>query len=300
MILGILFIFLFSISVLSWNFIVKDSQKISTVIIGQIISGIIFSSLLYFLWKDIKTILPHYIYAMPLGFFCALEFWATNLVYKKGEDVSFVVPVKSALGVLFVAILSGILSPFIKSYKSPTLLCIIGCLVVLIGILIIPFGSISKIKIQNYINNKTSILGLIAFSELMEDLIFSILLLKLPTDLDPLHSIILILIPMRYVSSLFLLLFYCLHKLKIKEKMTIELVDVKKGIIMGCFISLAMVFSGLGIHFIQYANLVTVITKIGIPISIFGGWLVFKEKVYWGKLIGAIVIIIGVGIIALT
>lgn len=272
-----------------WYLICKISPKTYTVLVSNIIGGILFFPLMFFV-PDGFVLLKKVWYIIILsGLANGYVFWLITRMYRIGGDVSYVTPLRQSLYIFS----SVILSVIIGKTKDISTCAYVGFLLIVFGCLLLPVVNAKSIKLKNYFNAIGFLCVLTGFFAALSALFDSVTLKAMGDALSPAKKAFLFISPFRFATVIGLLPFLWYDKVRYGIDFRKEKPDYIQALEIGICVTVAYIFVCCAYPIAPDVSYVVAFRLMALPMSILGGITVFREKVYFGKIFGSILIVAG-------
>ncbi|MBQ7256765.1 MAG: EamA family transporter [Abditibacteriota bacterium] len=294
----VIFLFISACFHISWNYLTKESAKdCKSWLIIALILAFITSPFLFFYREHIPYLIKHWPLILVSGFFEAIQVWAFVVAYRNG-DLSFVYPLKNAIPIFLTAIYSIILG----EGSNITGFAYIGFFLIILGCLIIPVTNVKDIKLSNYINKPFLYTCLAALGTSVYSYIDSYVA-KSVVAADPSIGkigVALLYLPFLYCSiAIMLIPFLFIDKITFKVDFRNVKINWKTIFLISIFTCAAYTLILFSYNYATNVSYVVAFRQIGMPMSFIVGAVFLKEKIYFGKTLGIIIILAGLVLTAI-
>ena len=295
--IAVILIFISACLHITWNYFNKEGIKDTVSWIIICVVEVLVSCPFLFIYREyIPNLLPLWPLLLVSFFASAMQTWALNTAYRYG-DYTVVYPVKNALPIVFTAIATFALG----IGANVTIWGYMGYLLIILGCFLFPIQNFRNFSFKNYLN-----LGIIyTILAALGSCIYSIvdkeamkLFLKSSPGLSSIGAS-LVYIPLLYICiAVFLIPFAIIDRYAFK----IDFSNIKfkwtNIICVAVFSSAAYALVLIALTHAANAGYIVAFRQIGIPLSFIFGYFLLKEKIYIGKILGVIPIILGLIILA--
>jgi drug/metabolite transporter (DMT)-like permease len=298
--ISIILILISAIIHAGWNLVLKKENDHSLTFVLQ------FSFFTAFCAVPILIILNKYISIVPLsvvflsmlsGLFLALYSFTLNKAYQYGE-ISLAYPIVRSLPIILVAILSTVFA----LGEPLSILSIVGMVIIISGCFMLPMKHLKDIRLKNYINiicffSLIAALGTSGYS-IIDDI--SVTILNTKTDLaGTLIKLTFIYASLEFIFAfLWILLFLLISNPQNLKQVFIITPKLKSAAIVGIGSFSAYFLVLLAMSFVTNISYVVSFRQLSIPLGALLGVIIFKEKCSIYKIMGIIILLIGLLIVA--
>lgn len=293
--LAVILIIVSALLHIGWNYLLKYVRSDNVYMIKvYFLTSLIFCPAFYF-FRDLLPLLKPLIPLLLITAFCkGLSNWSLVKSYKFG-DYSFIYPLKNAMPLIF----SCIWGLIIGKAAQVTPWAYGGFLLIFIGCLLMPLKNIKDFSLKNYLNRSFVFASVSSLATACYSVIDSDISNKFAaaSDIND-FCIAVFLIPVFYFSlAWFMIPFIWIDKKYFRDVKKIDRTKQEYRFIHILIHTLCMSIAYLLVltAFIYAENVSYIVAfrQIGMPISFVIGYFVFKEKIYFGKAWGLIIIIAG-------
>lgn len=296
--IAIILILISGISHTAWNFIGKNvSDTIKSFLWALIFYGLIYLIPYAFMTDKVYLVKYMIIPGLISAVFNAVMFWCLQVAYRKG-DLSYVYPLKNALPIVYTTAFALV----IGNFSEITPKAFIGFFCIVTGCLLLPLKHLKNFNVKNYFGIAALFAAIAALGTAGYSVIDSNIM-KTVTEADPSCSKIqaaLLYTPVQAFSTALFIWPFMFADRKFfgidftKEKVSYPLVALMGFLIGGGYILVLTAYA-----LADNVSYIVAFRQIGMPLSILAGIMFMKEKPYFGKIAGGLIIIAGLVLTAL-
>jgi|LSQX01.2.fsa_nt_gb drug/metabolite transporter (DMT)-like permease len=302
-IVAIILILISAFTHAGWNFLTKNSKPSGAFFFFSIGFAMVCISPVILLFYKKLTYIPLSVWGMLLstGFFMAFYYFALAGAYRKG-DISLAYPIARAFPILLITFISFL---FGKG-DNIWFWSLVGMFMVVVGMFILPIKKLNEFSFKHYfrlccIFAFLAALGTVGYT-IIDDRALSIIRTLPNTPFNPFEAAFLYLSLEGISCFLWLGLGIVIIKKerrKFFELITISKKDIKTAFIVGVsiFLSYGLVLSSMA--FVKDVSYVAAFRQLSIPIGAFLGIFLLKEPKYPTRIIGVLIILIGLILVGL-
>lgn len=295
---AIILILISAISHTIWHSISKNvNATCKTLFWANLLSIIIFIPLMFFA-KDYLYIYKSFLIpGLITGFTNALAYWGLLAAYRHGE-LTLVYPLNNALPI----VLSTIFALIIGEGNTITPLAYMGFILIVLGCVFLPIENFKVIDSKTFFNKSVLFvticaIGTAVYSNVDSSIMHSIR--EIAPNVENYKIGILYIPYIALTTSLFLLPFmlidYKFYNVNYKE----EKFNFPFLFTMGAFVNVGYFLVVIAYGLAKNVNYIIAFRQIGLLFTMLVGFILFKEKLYTNKIIGATLILIGLIIIVI-
>lgn len=300
-VISIILIMISSFTHAGWNLLSKsDNPSISYFLVGNTTGITIFLPLLIIYFDKLKFIpLSVWILLIITGFLEAMYYSSLAYGYRVGE-MSLVYPMARSLPVVIVTIFMLLIG---KMAEISTLY-LVGCLLIVVGLFIMPLREVNKKTIMSIFNKSAwfallAALGTAGYS-IVDDRAVRILKNVSGGIFSSIEGPLIYMVFIGIFSSIWLGVFVLCSKEE-REKLPEIINHSKKGAtLMGLGIYFTYGIILISMLFVKNVGYVVAFRQLSIPIGAILGVLVLKESVYPLKIVGTIITLFGLLIVSMA
>ncbi len=289
-------IFLSAFLHVSWNTLGKKrTPSAAFFFTASFASVLVLFPVLLILGFDFSIYWKVWIYLLFSGFFQSVYYSGLAGAYRTGE-MSITYPLARALPVLFVPFVSFLAG----STEGLTFYSLLGMFVVFAGCLILPQKTLSRLSFKEYFKVYTLFAVLAAVGTTGYTFLDSSAMnIIRNTEGDSILSAVFYFTVQMIFVSIFLGLYILINKVEQKELFTILKKEKFPTIAAGLMVAAAYVIILICYPMVTHVSYVTAFRQISIPLGAFTGMFFLKEKWSAPKILGVLVIFIGLLIVYL-
>lgn len=296
--LAVILILISGVSHTVWNFIGKNvSNTIKSFFWALIFYGLIYLIPYAFMPDKIILVKAMIIPGLISAVFNAVMFWCLQVAYRKG-DLSYVYPLKNALPIVYTTAFALV----IGNFTDITPKAFIGFFCIIVGCLLLPLRHLKNFNVKNYFGIAALFAAIAALGTAGYSVIDSNIM-KAVTEADPTCSKIqaaLLYTPVQgFGTALLIWPFMFVDRKFFGIDFTKEKVNYPLAALMGFLIATGYILVLTAYSLADNVSYIVAFRQIGMPLSILAGILFMKEKPYFGKIAGGLIIIIGLVLTAL-
>ncbi|MBQ7256135.1 MAG: EamA family transporter [Abditibacteriota bacterium] len=282
-----------------WYVLIKSSSNTITTLIANVFGCLLYMPLMLLAGKDIYLLKNIWWLIILSGLANGVVFWLVAYIFRLGSDISFITPLRQGFVILSSVIMSFLIGIFVHGKVNITALATVGCFLIALGCFILPILNFHEVKIKDYFNKITALCLLVGFFAWLSMYLDSYSLKSLGAGLSPFRKACVFISPFRLATCVGILPFLWFDKIKLGIDAFNEKVDYKFGLIIGFSISLAYLLVCSAYSLVSDVSYIVAFRLMALPMTIIAGFIFYKEKVYLGKILGSIIILIGIAMTAL-
>jgi len=297
---SILLLLLASVTHAGWNFISKKEQPTLAFYLVANSIGVCLILPFLFIFRDKLTLIPPLIwgFAGMSGFFLASYLAALAGAYRAG-DISIAYPMARSLPAIFVLMGTLILG---KGEEIGWMLCG-GIFFVVVGCLILPMRRLQDFRYQDYLNLCCGLavlaaVGISAYT-IVDDTALRHLRELPNSPFHPIEATFIYLILEGICCSLWQGIFVGFN-MRERQRITKVIRDFKAAAVttgIGIYLTYGLVLASM--NYVTNVNYVSAFRQLSIPIGALMGIVLLKEPGYVPRIIGVVVIFVGVVLVSI-
>jgi drug/metabolite transporter (DMT)-like permease len=285
----------------SWNLLTKRRRPTASFFLLASLTGAVLLSPVLFLHSD--TVLKHipnvvWLHLITSGFCLALYYVSLASAYRAG-DLSIAYPIVRAVPVVIVLVVVVILG----RSDQVSLQSVFGALLVVVGCFMVPLQRFSELRLKNYLN-LTCIMALIAALgtagySMVDDEALRYLRNDTNLTIDNTSLTLLYAGLEAFITSTWMALFVLLNKKSRLDFYQVIRINKFHAIVAGIGIHLSYTLVLIAFAFAQNVSYIVAFHRLSIPLGASLGVLILKEVPYRPKLIGILVVLVGLVFVAI-
>ena len=279
-----------------WYIAVKSSAKTMTVLLSNVFGGIMFLPLWCFVGKDLVALKNIWYLIIFSGVCNGIVFWLIANMFRKGGDVSFITPLRQGFYLLCTAVISVCVGYFIGHKAQISTFAYIGYILIAFGCFVLPVLNFRDVKIKDYINNITLLCIITGFFAALSGVLDSTSFKILGKGLNSFQKACLFISPFRFATCLGIIPFLYFDKIKYGVDFTKDKPDIKQAFMIGFAVTFAYLLVCCAYPLAKDVSYIVAYRLMAMPLTMFGGIMVYKEPVYIGKIAGTALMIIGLAL----
>ena len=296
--IAILLVLISGVSHTGWNFIGKNaSNTIKSFFWALVFYGFIYLIPYLFMTDKVHLIKYMIIPGILSAFFNAVMFWCLQVAYRKG-DLSYVYPLKNALPIVYTTIFAIIIGNFAQITPK----AFIGFFCIVIGCFILPLKALKNFNVKNYFGVSALFAALAALGTAGYSVVDSNIMNNV-ASIDPACSklqIAVLYTPVQaFLTALLIWPFMFVDRKFFNIDFKKEKINYPLAALMGFLIGGGYILVLTAYALAEHVSYIVAFRQIGMPLSVLAGILFLKEKPYFGKIVGGLIIIIGLVLTAL-
>ncbi len=277
----------------SWNFISKrQAASVAFFVVSTLAAGIIFFPSVILYWNDLKNVPAlFWVFVMVTGFFEMIYFLGLSKAYSLG-DMSLAYPLIRALPILLVACISMALG----RGDALSTLGLLGMFLVTLGCLILPLQSFTAWQPQNYFNQAMPWILLAATGVTGYTLIDDLALKQLRVLVSVVPSTLIYSSLQGLSTALFIWIYLRLFE-RSMPTLTARVIPV--AVVTGLMISATYGLTLAALAFVKDVSYANAFRQLSIPLGAMLGMIIAKEPAYKPKLLGIVIMVLGLMLTAM-
>jgi len=296
MLIGIILLTLSAIFNLAWNYLNKTSVTDTRSWLIVIFLGFLITSPCIFIFKEYIPYLVKFIPLILFTSFCAMtKLFFTLIAYRKG-DYTYVYPMANSLPIVF----SLFIVMIIGKNTNQSFWTYLGYILIILGCFFIPIIDFKSIKLKKYFDSVFIAVFLSALAISFFHYYNKEVINELSITNNDFIGVSALIVSINYLGqTLCLIPHIFIEKYACKIEYNFNKKLLKNILLLVLFNTISNLFIFLSYKYISTTSNLMALRQISIPLSFFVGYFFLKEKIYLGKIIGIILIVIGLLLIAL-
>ena len=277
-----------------WYVLIKSSSNTITTLIANVFGGLLYLPLMLFAIKDVYLLKDIWWLIILSGLANGLVFWLVAYIFRLGCDVSFITPLRQGFIILLAPLLSFIFGFFSGIKPEISLIAFIGYFLIALGCFILPILNFHEIRFKDYFNKISMLCVIVAIFAWISMYLDSHSLKILGDGISPFKKASIFISPFRFATCLGIIPFLWFDKVKFGIDVFKEKIDYKYGLIIGFAITLAYLLVCSAYPLAKDVSYIVAYRLMALPMTIIAGIIVYKERAYFCKIFGSLIIVLGI------